>query len=282
MGKGATRRRAVARGSDDVQQLTASVAAVAKAITSEGAILKSTLGDYGVERSQVADSVARLAADGVELTGRFLRVPLEKQLDTLLSSSRMLPFRELAVHLHGASKREAAAAALDLVATGRARIVVRSTEVFVAAASAPHLDERDLARLEEATAVLAKALKLARKHNGSLLRADVDETLRRAWSPGPAAGRSGARPSPANLLDAIDANRETSGLASVPRVVRALGGLPVRDAVHAELLKHARAGRLELRPESGMGRLTPDDAALCLPGPQGSKLSWVRRLEESP
>lgn len=35
-------------------------------------------------------------------------------------------------------------------------------------------------------------------------------------------------------------------------------------------------GLFELEPESGMGRLSPEDAELCFPGPMGTRLSWVR------
>ena len=65
------------------------------------------------------------------------------------------------------------------------------------------------------------------------------------------------------------------GLAFVPDVVRALGGAAI---AHPLLMRLAREERLELRPESGLARLTKNQLALCLPGPQGSRLSWARSM----
>jgi hypothetical protein len=71
------------------------------------------------------------------------------------------------------------------------------------------------------------------------------------------------------------------GLTFVPELVRSveLEGVSVK-AAHEALLRLARERRIELQPESGVGRLTAEDLALCPPGPQGSRLSWARRLEE--
>jgi hypothetical protein len=68
------------------------------------------------------------------------------------------------------------------------------------------------------------------------------------------------------------------GLAFVPAVVREYGA-PIREA-HADLIAAARRGDIELRPESGMGRLSAEELALCVPGPAGSDsvLSWARPL----
>jgi DNA-binding transcriptional regulator YiaG len=81
----------------------------------------------------------------------------------------------------------------------------------------------------------------------------------------------------AAVLDAANAELERSNLAPlvmVSAVVRA-SKLPTERA-HAALIEAARRGQLELRPESGMDRLSKADAALCLPGPQGSVLSVLR------
>jgi hypothetical protein len=139
------------------------------------------------------------------------------------------------------------------------------------------LDERTREKLAAAATALTVMLRLAARKDATLLRADVDAIL----APFTAERPRSAPETSADVTALIDANRESSGLTSVPKLVRLLGGAKVRAAVHAELLREARAGRVELRPESGMGRLSADDAALCIPGPQGSHLSWVRRIEES-
>lgn len=63
------------------------------------------------------------------------------------------------------------------------------------------------------------------------------------------------------------------GLAFLPDVVREMGGSAL---AHPVLLRLAREERIELRPESGLNRLTPIQRALCPSGPQGSLLSWAR------
>lgn len=63
------------------------------------------------------------------------------------------------------------------------------------------------------------------------------------------------------------------GLAFVPGVLDSLGG---GVAARAALSRAAEAGQIELRPEGGMGRLSADELARSLPGPQGTRLSWAR------
>jgi hypothetical protein len=101
-------------------------------------------------------------------------------------------------------------------------------------------------------------------------------------SEGTPAIHASPKPSLDDVLGSVERHREaTSGLTFVPTVVRALGASHGHDpdAVHAALLYAASAGVLELRPESGMGRLSAEDQMLCLPGPRGSRLSWVRRVD---
>jgi len=306
MGKSVKRRAAVPA---DPEVLAEAVAVIAKLVAAEGAVPKTALAKHGIPRAHAADALEQLTASGLEVAGKFVRMPIEKQLADQLAKTGTLPLRSLDSYVQGASKRDATLGAGELVAAKRARFIVRSTELLLASLDTPALDDRDLARLESATARLAAAVKLARRKGGTLLRSDVEEALR-GFTPAPApapkpatapATESGAAhaskaasaapaatsatppaPRPTVLRDiraSIEEHRESSGLTWVPKLVRALGGIAARDAVHAELLRGARAGDLELRPESGMGRLSEEDAALCLAGPQGSRLSWVRRIE---
>jgi hypothetical protein len=267
----------------DSTTLADAVASLGEAVRRDGAILRSAMPKHGVGRAFVLVAETQLAAAGLEVAGKYVRVPLAQQLEQHLQTAPMTPLRSIADAVRGASKREATIAARTMVAARRARLVVRSRELMLASAQAPGLDERDLGHLETAVTTLGAALKLARKNDATLLRADVEEALRRVLPAPPARPedapqRSAPRPS-ADVLACIDDNREASGLTSLPRLVRALGGASARARVHEELLRGARAGTVELRPESGMGRLAPEDAALCIDGPQGSRLSWVRRIE---
>jgi hypothetical protein len=68
-------------------------------------------------------------------------------------------------------------------------------------------------------------------------------------------------------------SRETSLPIRVPDLLRATG-TPVAEGKRA-LIDGAALGLFELEPESGMGRLSGEDAELCPPGPMGTRLSWV-------
>ena len=72
-----------------------------------------------------------------------------------------------------------------------------------------------------------------------------------------------------------------SGLVFVPDVVTAAVevGLASADEVPTMLVSLARGGRLELRPESGLGRLSAAERGLCPVAPDGrTPLSWARVL----
>jgi hypothetical protein len=71
--------------------------------------------------------------------------------------------------------------------------------------------------------------------------------------------------------------RPAVGLSFVPDAVRALAAHGVA-AVQTALIDAARAGRIELQPESGLNRLSQAELDLCPPGPQGTRLSWARLL----
>ncbi len=92
-----------------------------------------------------------------------------------------------------------------------------------------------------------------------------------------------SEPTTDTVLRTIRNARRTTmgGLAFVPEVVRT-SGLPV-DEVHKALVTLERKGAVELRPESGMGRLSQDELRLsvagpALPGMAPVRLSWVRML----
>ena len=94
------------------------------------------------------------------------------------------------------------------------------------------------------------------------------------------------RPSDTRLADVLDAARhsqESSGLVYVPAMVRfmLLGGAYHATSAIAAIRSAAACGSLELRPESGLGRLSDADRSLCLTTTDyltGGRipLSWAR------
>lgn len=98
-------------------------------------------------------------------------------------------------------------------------------------------------------------------------------------SPGPATKRGGPAADDAALLQACrEAARrmDLGGLFDVPAAVRS-SGVPVERA-HESLIRLHRAGKIELRPYSGLKGLTPEERKLSPPGPQGSVLSVGRLI----
>ena len=86
---------------------------------------------------------------------------------------------------------------------------------------------------------------------------------------------------PLALRGAILALRdEDSRLAPIPAVSRRLRGRATAKQVVELLLSEFQRGKLELRPEGAMGRLSPEERALCPVGAGGVPLSWVVLLEE--
>jgi hypothetical protein len=65
------------------------------------------------------------------------------------------------------------------------------------------------------------------------------------------------------------------GLAFVPDVVR---NLPRPAETKKVLVELAQAGKVELRPDGGLGRFKQVELDNAPDGPQGSKLMWARLL----
>jgi hypothetical protein len=256
----------------DLERLGDEIAAV---VRREGSLLRSRLAKLGVPKGAQPSVVARLEGKGIEATPRMLRVPLGEQLDARLRDGATLPMRTLQQAVSGGTPRDVAAAAAALVRAGSALLIVRGSALALTRARGDTLGDRDLGALERAMSELVKTLRSARKHRAALLREDVRDLL------APFTSSPDSRLNASTVLAEARSHTLTSGLAFVPALVRALGGPAARDAVHDALRDAAKQGLLELRPESGLGRLSEEDIALCVPGPQGSYLSWARPIAEA-
>jgi len=80
-------------------------------------------------------------------------------------------------------------------------------------------------------------------------------------------------------LELVEGLADGLGCAPTPAVVRAMGqlGVPVARA-QAALLALAEDGWLELRPESSMGRVSPEELALMPRNILGVRLALARVL----
>lgn len=81
-----------------------------------------------------------------------------------------------------------------------------------------------------------------------------------------------------DLPTAIKQATSKNGLALVADVVRAFGG-DVQKA-HKAILDAEARGAIELRPEGGLNRLSPEELQMSIPGPDKMVLSNIRVIDE--
>lgn len=290
----ATRRRN-AGPPPDVDELVARARA---ALEREGALKTTGIGPASVR----AAVIERLRVEGFEVAGAKVRIPIKKQILQALAHGAGVELKAIGAHVVGATKAEVTRCAERLVSRGEAHRVLRGKAVILFADGAAVLDGQELRSLERELGALKKALSdaLKAKTPTRLLRTDVEETLARALSairsasavvaaaPRGAEGGTGGVDSEeatrfGEVLRAVKATHDTQmGLSFVPRVIELLRPRLGDEGAKAALLEAAARGLLELRPEGGMNRLSVEELASCLPGPQGTRLSWARWQKGDP
>lgn len=231
-------------------------------------------------RKLLGDALVRR---GFELAGTKIRVAVASQLTPVIGAEP-LPVSGLKRRLVGCTDRDIKAALARGVAAGTWSLVPRGKLQTVMIRSEAVLSSGDFADLVALATELSAVVKSVKPKRGapplSLFRPDVLALLERR------AGRL-LRPLPhtapggmsERVLEGLAASADPqTGLASVPHVLRALAEKVPLDSAREALLDLARAGRVELRPESGLELLDPELRALCLPGPRGSLLSYARVL----
>jgi hypothetical protein len=227
---------------------------------------------------------AKLTQRGLEVTPKFVRRPLRDQLLTLLATGAVLPLAgtALARHVSGAAGPEAAKAALALVQSKEAQAVMRARGLFLVGPTANVIPLQALSPSIKAIDATLKLAKKAATKKVSLLREDFDALLApvcEAARPTPA---QASTPSSRSVVEvALGLVDSSVGLAFVPAVVRALAAGSTVQAARAALLDAAGRGQVELRPESGLGRLRDEDRDLCIPALDGTPLSWLRIVKGS-
>jgi hypothetical protein len=78
-----------------------------------------------------------------------------------------------------------------------------------------------------------------------------------------------------NLLDIIANFADLNfGLVFVPDIVDKLSDYNI-SVIHSALLFLAENGHIELRPESGLNRLSQEERDKCLVGPSGKLVSYI-------
>ncbi len=250
-------------------------------------LVDGDVGKLGVPKPLRAKLLDELAGPGVERTRSGVRLALAGQLEAALAERGSVPITALGKVATGGTAAEVKAAAWRLVEEGRAAVVVRGKAQVLMPASEALFSRDRLVALDRAVRALAGQCKQALGARGgprTLLEADVQALLLdlvTGSDGGPRVERGAPRAISENrVLELVHQHtRPAMGLAFVCDVVRALLPTSSLGTIHDALLAAARARRLELRPESGVGRLSDLEAWLCPPGPAETRLSWARVLE---
>ncbi len=243
--------------------------------------------DLRAARRHLPALTPRLVERGLEV-GSNVRVPLAAQIRERLQRGFALR-KGLERDVKGGTAREVDTALRGLLERGE---IVATFRESGAGFLAPDSDVLPAGDLEELLRCLKNVEKLARRARATrsvcgtkgiavtLLREDVTARLARftgaAPAPSPAANGSTAVTPDLITREIIARLRATPRPLRVPDLIRALHDLGASTAEgQRALLDGAARGLFELQPESGMGRLSHDDAALCPRGPMGTSLSWV-------
>jgi hypothetical protein len=246
------------------------------------------LTEHGVAKlTSVAPKAARdavvsaLVEHGFERTRSSLRVPLRTQLQNAVAHGAMISLSALPAHVRGATKAEIKNAVETAARDGIVLRILRGRAESVVAAGAAVLSPEAIDALSTQLGELAKALAKVRGiRDLTLLSVDVREALEKALL----AVQVAAKKKPAataldRVLQTVDSVRDgKTGLSFVPQVLAQLARTMDAKAATDALLEAAANDLLELRPEGGLARLSQAELELCPPGPQGTRLSWARRL----
>ena len=265
--------------------LAARAAAAEKAVRDGGAVTRAKLGLAKLRPEERATLERELARRGLELTPKLARVPLSEQLEALLAEGSRVALKELPRRLRGATAKEAVAAADRLARSGKAVVVVRTVVETLVAPREAVVGAEELAKAQRAADTLTAALRKvkAKGRKRTLLVEDLAALLAPLQAAVAGSAARGVAPTAPSLdpeLErALDELADPAlGLVFVPALVRSLAATMTAAEVHAGLRRGVERGALELRPESGVARLSPDDAALCVPGALGALLSYARRV----
>lgn len=243
-----------------------------------GAIGKSALKWSKLDAAAQATLRAALESAGLEVTEKHARVPLAEQVDRVVrgADERGVPLPQLARAVKGARSTVELRAIIDArIAAGAIALVTDGKVERVVIASEALLGPAELDRLPALLASL-RALVARTKATTGKPRATISRATLRALFEGEAPKPSSVATVKTALLDAFAGAAAPTGLVRVPEVIGTLEPVYARAALLAALDALARAGAVELRPESGLQRMSEEDRARCLSALDGTPLSYAR------
>jgi hypothetical protein len=282
------------------------VSQVERAVRQAGFLPTTQLTSVKLNDKAKAELKRQLAARGLVVKPARVLVPFAEQVLALVSGGARVPLKELARRT-GFAQTETPRLLAGLVREGKVVVVQRTRMEVVVSPGERRLGDQDIERLRTHLDHLRLTLQGVTKKKRAVLVEDVAalmtslrEIVEPAGAPpetrsAPAASfREMVSPPPAAAASASSTDGHWEmieaeiraledprlPLVFIPDLMRRLEGRLGRDEIHRLLLAQADAGRIELRHEGGIGRLSPEELALCPPGPRGTVLSNLRRLTE--
>jgi hypothetical protein len=274
------RLRVVARASKEVDSVSPSAAEeIAPKVRAQRSQTPRALGLGRLSPRALAQLKEWLAPHQIEWTGKAFRVAIEVQVLEELRDRDPLSIRAIKKTLRGvATASELDATLRSLVQGGQVAVVFSGGELQLTTALEDRLTPTEVQELTDLVGTLQKslrALKSRKQPRPGLRRSEVQALLGRELG-GPSAG--GQDPDQV-VLDEV---RRLAGgpirMAFVPELSVGLRSVLRPAAIQEVLLRLASDGRLELRPESGVGLLSEAEASLCPIAPDGRPLSYVRPI----
>jgi hypothetical protein len=235
----------------------------------------------------------QLELDGLEIAS-VIRVPLGKQIMQLLWAARSgLHLLDMTVQVAGGSAKEVKQEIVKLIKLAQVVEVCTPAGVVYCTTEATHQDDElldataqvaMLRQLQQQIAFLKKSSKsklgatvprpLVRLSPLSLVSAHPINVKNASPLPSPQSAKSTDATDATDLLLQIVAALEGKrGPVRIPDLLPTFG-VSIQLA-HAALLSGARAGQFDLQPESGMARLSVEEAKWCPPGPGHTTLAWL-------
>ncbi len=220
----------------------------------------------------------KLALRGLERTPKGVRTPLAEQIASSIDATTPVPLAALAKRVRGATAAEVKRTLYELVAAGELSLLAGARTDEVTRPGSHVLAPAELDALRDLAKLLPKLVARARPRKGlpakTLRRAEARAVLE------PLIALSSSPAAPAGeVLETLAALERARGRSVfVPDLVRALGAAESPAGAHRALLALAHAGKVELRPESGVGNLSAADRALCPSDAQGTLISYARVL----
>jgi hypothetical protein len=261
------------------------IADAERAVRGTGFVVTKKLVAGKLTRQDEILLIEKLVARGLERTARGVRAPLAEQVLKALEATQSASLAALAKRVSGATLAEIKREAFRLVESGKLSLVAGPRGDEFVAAGANVLDSHELGALRDASKTLAKLVTGLRARKGTppktLARAELSALLEPLLTIA-AATTAGATLTPSRLLETLDNLAPARGRSVfIPDVIRTLGadGEPLRAQAHEALFELARAGRVELRPESGVNSLPDTDRALCPSDAAGTIISYARVID---